>query len=63
VCTSGDKGIQLFDFDIHVVLKSFLLPEELVFWKWVSPTCLGVVTATSVYHWVYNAEYPGWADA
>jgi len=25
--------------------------EDVVFWKWISDTSLGLVTETSVYHW------------
>jgi hypothetical protein len=57
---SGGSGVQLFNLDIHVVLKSYLMAEEVKYWKWVSPTCVGIVTATSVYHWTYNAMDSGW---
>lgn len=26
--------------------------EDVVFWKWISPTTVGIVTDTAVYHWV-----------
>jgi hypothetical protein len=27
------------------------MPESVEFWKWITPNMLGLVTATSVYHW------------
>jgi hypothetical protein len=32
--------------------------EEVVFWKWISPETLGIVTETSVHHWELNSEGP-----
>lgn len=29
--------------------------EDVVFWKWISPTTVGIVTDSSVYHWVAYA--------
>lgn len=29
--------------------------EDVTFWKWISPTTLGIVTETAVYHWVCYA--------
>lgn len=29
--------------------------EDVEFWKWISPTTLGIVTTTAVYHWVAYA--------
>ncbi|KAG6533335.1 hypothetical protein ZIOFF_007202 [Zingiber officinale] len=32
------------------------MPEQVVFWKWITPKMLGVVTQTSVYHWSIEGE-------
>ena len=32
------------------------MPEDIVFWTWVSPTLLGLVTETSVFHWSIESE-------
>eukprot|EP00181_Compsopogon_caeruleus_P004586 CAMPEP_0184684602 /NCGR_PEP_ID=MMETSP0312-20130426/15903_1 /TAXON_ID=31354 /ORGANISM="Compsopogon coeruleus, Strain SAG 36.94" /LENGTH=1737 /DNA_ID=CAMNT_0027137941 /DNA_START=95 /DNA_END=5308 /DNA_ORIENTATION=+ len=43
--------IQLFDFATKQKVKSFAMPENVVFWKWVSEKTIGLVTPTAVYHW------------
>lgn len=48
--TPGDN-LQVFNLDTKTKLKAYQMPESVEFWKWVSPTMLGLVTATSVYHW------------
>lgn len=30
---------------------------QVVFWKWVTPSMLGLVTQTVVYHWSIEGEY------
>ncbi|XP_031504649.1 clathrin heavy chain 2-like isoform X3 [Nymphaea colorata] len=32
------------------------MPEQVVFWKWITPKVLGLVTQTSVYHWSIEGE-------
>lgn len=48
--TPGD-ALQVFNLDTKQKLKSHHMTEPVEFWKWVSPSMLGLVTATSVYHW------------
>ena len=45
------RTIQIFDLGAKQKLKSALMNEDVVFWKWYSETSLGLVTDTSVYHW------------
>ena len=46
----GDN-LQIFNLATKSKLKSVQFPQPVVFWKWVSPSKLGLVTATAVYHW------------
>ena len=32
------------------------MPEQVVFWKWITPKLLGLVTQTSVYHWSIEGD-------
>lgn len=45
------KTIQVFNLGTKTKLKSTVMSEDVVFWKWFSETSLGLVTDTSVYHW------------
>lgn len=42
---------QIFNLDTKAKLKSVQFAENVVFWKWITGTKLGLVTATAVYHW------------
>lgn len=43
--------LQIFNLDLKAKMKSHVMSEPCVFWKWTSPKNLALVTATSVYHW------------
>ncbi len=45
------KTIQVFDLGAKAKLKSTIMNEDVVFWKWFNERSLGMVTETSVYHW------------
>ncbi|KAG4152472.1 hypothetical protein ERO13_D04G124701v2 [Gossypium hirsutum] len=43
--------LQIFNIEMKAKMKSHQMPEQVVFWKWISPKILGLVTQTSMYHW------------
>ena len=45
------RTVQIFDLTAKQKLKSAVMNEDIVYWKWFSERCLGLVTETSVYHW------------
>lgn len=46
----------MFNIGTKQKLKAHLMNEEIVFWKWISPETLGIVTETAVWHWQLNVE-------
>ncbi|CAA7057232.1 unnamed protein product [Microthlaspi erraticum] len=50
--------LQIFNIEAKSKIKSHQMPEQVVFWKWISPTMLGLVTQTSVYHWSIEGDSP-----
>ncbi|KAL7629469.1 Clathrin heavy chain [Parahypoxylon ruwenzoriense] len=45
------RTLQIFDLDKKAKLKSATMNEDVVFWKWISESTLGLVTDTAVFHW------------
>lgn len=43
--------MQVFNIETKQKVKSHVNNEDVVFWKWISDTTIGLVTETSVYHW------------
>ncbi len=53
--TAGDS-LQIFNLEMKTKIKSYQIAESVVFWKWISASKLGLVTATTVYHWDMNVR-------
>ncbi|CDY27997.1 BnaC05g43990D [Brassica napus] len=43
--------LQMFNIEAKAKLKSHQMPDQVEFWKWITPKMLGLVTQNSVYHW------------
>ena len=54
---AGDS-LQIFNLDAKQKIKSVQFPEQVVFWKWITGSTLGLITSTAVYHWDMNVRYP-----
>lgn len=51
------RTLQIFDLEAKQKLKSTTMNEDVVFWKWISETTIGLVTDAAVYHWdVFDAN-------
>lgn len=55
-CTARDKQtgkdqLQVFNLEMKSKLKSYVMNDPVVFWRWISVNTLALVTATRVYHW------------
>eukprot|EP00850_Spirogloea_muscicola_P015188 SM000114S24151 [mRNA] locus=s114:187416:198058:- [translate_table: standard] len=48
--------LQIFNIELKAKIKSYQMPEQVVFWKWISQRLIGLVTQTSVYHWSIEGE-------
>ncbi|KAK1284421.1 Clathrin heavy chain 2 [Acorus calamus] len=53
---SNQDHLQIFNIEMKAKMKSYQMPEQVVFWKWISPKMLGLVTQTSVYHWSIEGD-------
>mmetsp|Transcript_15803 Transcript_15803/g.20869 ORF Transcript_15803/g.20869 Transcript_15803/m.20869 type:complete len:1733 (+) Transcript_15803:212-5410(+) len=43
--------VQMFNLDQRAKIKSHQMTETVVFWRWVNPNTIAMVTPTAVYHW------------
>ena len=49
--TLAGRTLQIFNIDTKQKVKSHENNENVVFWKWISDSSIGIVTDTSVCHW------------
>ncbi|PWN22946.1 putative CHC1-clathrin heavy chain [Microstroma glucosiphilum] len=50
------RQLQVFNLETKQKVKSHMSDADVTFWKWISPTSLGLVTETAVYHWSTEGE-------
>lgn len=48
---SAQKTLQIFNIEMKSKMKAHIMQDDVVFWKWISPNTLALVTETSVFHW------------
>ena len=51
VAGTAQDHLQIFNIDTKSKMKSHQMPESVVHWRWISPSLMGIVTNTAVYHW------------
>jgi clathrin heavy chain len=51
ISTAANRTLQIFNIDTKQKVKAHENNENVVFWKWISESALGLVTESSVYHW------------
>lgn len=45
------RTLQIFDLGQKVKLKSTMMNEDVLFWKWISVDSIGLITETAIFHW------------
>ena len=51
VAGTTQDHLQIFNIDTKSKMKSHQMPESVVYRRWISPSLMGIVTNTAVYHW------------
>lgn len=52
----SQRQLQIFNLDTKAKVKSHAMHQDVIFWRWISPSVLGIVTDTAVYHWSIEGE-------
>ncbi|XP_032527086.1 clathrin heavy chain isoform X2 [Danaus plexippus] len=52
----AQKTLQIFNIEMKSKMKAHTMTEDVVFWKWISPNTLALVTKISVYHWSMEGD-------
>ncbi|PJF16663.1 Clathrin heavy chain [Paramicrosporidium saccamoebae] len=51
IALKAGRQVQIFDLEKKAKLKSYVMTEEVLFWRWLGPSTIGLVSETCVYHW------------
>lgn len=52
----AQKTLQIFNIEMKSKMKAHTMTEDVIFWKWISPNTLALVTETSVFHWSMEGD-------
>ncbi|XP_039724292.1 clathrin heavy chain 2 isoform X3 [Pteropus medius] len=56
IALKAGKTLQIFNIEVKSKMKSHIMAEEVIFWKWVSVNTVALVTETTVYHWSMEGD-------
>ncbi|WFD29954.1 Clathrin heavy chain [Malassezia sp. CBS 17886] len=54
----SQRQLQIFNLDTKAKLKSHTMHQDVIFWRWISQSTLGIVSDTAVYHWNLDSDAP-----
>ncbi|XP_030747557.1 clathrin heavy chain [Sitophilus oryzae] len=52
----AQKTLQIFNIEMKSKMKAHTMNEDVIFWKWISPNTLALVTETCVFHWSMEGD-------
>ncbi|CCI49675.1 unnamed protein product [Albugo candida] len=58
IALRSENQLQIFNMELRAKMKSFLMTEAVVFWRWISVNSIALVTATAVFHWSLEGDSP-----
>lgn len=50
------KTLQIFNIELKSKMKSHVLTEDVIFWKWISVNTIAMVSEAAVYHWSIDGD-------
>lgn len=52
----AQKTLQIFNIEMKSKMKAHTMTDDVIFWKWISPNTLALVTESSVFHWSMEGD-------
>jgi len=56
IALRAKNNLQIFNLEMKNKMKSAAMTEDVVFWRWIDPKTLAIVTANAVYHWSMDGD-------
>ena len=58
IALKSGNHLQIFNMEMKSKMKSHQLTDPVIFWKWISPAAVAMVTASAVFHWSMEGAFP-----
>ncbi|GLD96364.1 hypothetical protein PINS_up005047 [Pythium insidiosum] len=56
IALRSENQLQIFNMELRAKMKSHLMTEPVVFWRWISVNTIALVTGSAVYHWSLDGD-------
>jgi clathrin heavy chain len=56
IALKAGNYLQIFNMEMKSKMKSHQLTEPVIFWKWISPSIVAMVTGAAVFHWSMEGQ-------
>lgn len=56
IALRSENQLQIFNMELRAKMKSHLMTEPVVFWRWVTVNTIALITASAVYHWSLDGD-------
>ena len=56
IALKAGNYLQIFNMEMKSKMKSHQLTDPVVFWKWISPATVAMVTGSAVFHWSMDGQ-------
>jgi clathrin heavy chain len=56
IALRAQSTLQIFNLELRAKMKSHNMTDNVVFWRWISPNTIALVTATAVFHWSIEGD-------
>ena len=56
IALKAGKTLQIFNMELKAKMKAHNMTDDVVFWKWLTPNLVGLVTDSAVYHWTIEGD-------
>ena len=50
------RALQIFNIERNYRMKTHIMDDDVVFWKWINSNTIAIVTETSVFHWPMEGD-------
>lgn len=56
IALKAGQVLQIFNLELRAKMKTYNMPAPVLYWKWISPNMIALVTAAAVFHWSVGGE-------
>lgn len=50
------RQLQIFNIELKAKVKSHVMSEDVIFWRWINSSTIALITDTSVFHWSLEGD-------